>query len=96
MAQPSSHQYTSSGAHRHNGGAILSTVCVILWPLSFLIPVIVNATTSSPRSSGTPLPMFVDFLLACGFGLLLVGDVAAGVFGLYRAIRFPRLRRSLW
>ncbi len=96
MTQPPSHQYTSSGAHRYNGGAILSIVCVVLWPLSFLIPVIVNTTTSGPHSSGTPLPVFVDFLLACGFGLLPVVGAAAGAFGLYRAMNLPALRRTRW
>ena len=94
MTQPTSHSYTAQG--RHNGGAILSIVCVILWPLSFLIPVIVNVATSSPHSPGAPLPVFVDFLLACGFGLLPVVGAAAGALGLYRAMNVPSLRRTRW
>jgi len=96
MTQSSSHHYAEPGTHRYNGGAILSLVCVVLWPLSFLIPVIVNALTSSPKSPGATLPEFADFLLACGFGLLPVVGAAAGAFGLYRAMTQPDFRRTRW
>jgi hypothetical protein len=95
MRSPSdSYHVTTTSAH--NGAAILSVVCAALWPLSFLIPVLVNATTSGPRSAAASLPMFVDFLLACGFGLLPVVGVAVGSLGLYRAMSQPALRRTRW
>ena len=43
MMQPTSgHQYHYVAPRTHNGGAVLSVVCALLWPLSFLIPVLVN------------------------------------------------------
>ena len=94
MAQPTSHPYTAPG--RHNGGAILSIVCAVLWPLVVLIPIIIQIVTSGPRSPGATLPVFVDFLLACGFGLLPVAGVVAGSLGIYRSMSQPSLRGTRW
>ena len=96
MTQPTSHQYAAPDQHHHNGAAILSLVCVILWPLSVLIPVVFNLVTGGPKLPGATLPLFVDFLLACGFGLLPVVGAAAGSLGLYRAMSQPALHPTRW
>ncbi|HEU4783951.1 MAG TPA: hypothetical protein VFS83_11470 [Ktedonobacterales bacterium] len=97
MMQPTHHEYHEYRApSNHNGAAILSLACAILWPLSIIIMMLGNSVSNAPGSAGPVLPEQVYTLLQCGFTLLpLVGIVAGGV-GLYRAIRQPLLRRSRW
>lgn len=92
---PTTHPYTAPG--EHNGLAILSIICAILWPLTLAAILYVNsvANTSGPGSSASPPPEPLSTLLSCGFALLPVAGIIAGAIGLYRAIRHPRLRKSL-
>jgi hypothetical protein len=99
MMQPTSdHQYHYVALRTHNGAAILSVVCAILWPLTLTAILYVNsvANTSGPGGSASPAPEPLSTLLSCGFSLLPLAGVFAGGIGLYRAIRQRRLRRSLW
>ena len=99
MMQPTpDHQYHYVAPRTHNGAAILSVVCAILWPLTLAAILYVNsvANTSRPGGSASPAPEPLSTLLSCGFSLLPLASVFAGGLGLYRAIGWPRLRRSLW
>ena len=94
MMQPTHHEYRAPS--NHNGAAILSLVCAVLWPLTIITMMLGNSMSNAPGASGEALPEQVYTLLQCGFTVLpLVGIVAGGV-GLYRAIRQPLLRRSRW
>jgi len=97
MMQPTHHEYHEYRVPSdHNGAAILSLVCGVLWLLSIITMVLANSVSNAPGASGEALPEQVYTLLQCGVTLLpLVGIVAGGI-GLYRAIRQPRLRRSRW
>jgi hypothetical protein len=97
MMQPTHHEYHEYRVPSdHNGAAILSLVCGVLWLLSIITMVLANSVSNAPGASGEALPEQVYTLLQCGVTLLpLVGIVAGGV-GLYRAIRQPLPRRSRW
>ncbi|HEX5159647.1 MAG TPA: hypothetical protein VFW17_20725 [Ktedonobacterales bacterium] len=99
MMQPTQHEYHEYRApSNHNGAAILSLVCVVLWPLTLAAMLYVNsvAITSGPGSTALPAPEPLSTLLQCGFTMLPVAGIIAGGVGLYRAIRQPLLRRSRW
>ncbi|HEX5547593.1 MAG TPA: hypothetical protein VFX24_09290 [Ktedonobacterales bacterium] len=99
MMQPTHHEYHEYHApSTHNGAAILSLVCAILWPLTLAAILYVNsvANTSGPGSTALPAPEPLSTLLQCGFTILPIGGIIAGGVGLYRAIRQPLLRKSLW
>jgi hypothetical protein len=99
MMQPTSdHQYHYVAPRTHNGAAILSVVCAILWPLTLTAILYINsvANTSGAGSTALPAPEPLSTLLSCGFTMLPVIGIVAGGLGLYRAIGWPRLRRSLW
>ena len=75
----------------HNGAAMLSLVCAILWPLSYLIIPFWNAQTHF-----APMPDWLGTLLAFGFtSLPFIGFVSA-VIGLVRSFTRPRLQPSRW
>lgn len=99
MMQPTQHEYHEYRApSNHNGAAILSLVCVVLWPLTLAAMLYVNsvAITSGPGSTALPAPEPLSTLLQCGFTMLPVAGIIAGGVGLYRAIRQPLPRRSRW
>ena len=81
--------------HR-NGAALLSLVCAVLWPLSFLVPAIFNVVTGGPRLPGSTLPAPLTQLFQLGFAILPVGSISAGSIGVYRALSQPGLRSTLW
>lgn len=94
MMQPSMYQdNTSSGS---NGAAILSLVCAVVWPLSFLIPAVFNVVTGGPKLPGPTIPDGVTFLLESGFALLPILGIVAGGIGLYRALKRPMLKSTRW
>lgn len=99
MMQPTHHEYLEYHAlSNHNGAAILSLVCAILWPLTLAAMLYVNsvANTSGPGSTASPAPEPLSTLLQCGFTMLPIAGIIAGGTSLYRAIRQPLLRRSRW
>ena len=94
MMQPTHHEYRAPS--NHNGAAILSLVCGVLWLLSITTMVFGNSVSNAPGASGEALPEQVYTLLQCGFIVLPIAGIIAGGVGLYRAIRQPLLRRSRW
>ena len=97
MMQPTHHEYHEYRVPSdHNGAAILSLVCGVLWLLSIITMVLANSVSNAPGASGEALPEQLYTLLQCGFTLLpMVGIIAGGV-GLYRAIRQPQLHDTRW
>lgn len=97
MMQSTHHEYHEYRApSNHNGAAILSLVCGVLWLLSITTMMLANSVSNAPGASGEALPEQVYTLLQCGFTLQPIAGIIAGGVGLYRAIRQPRLRRSRW
>ncbi|HEY7343376.1 MAG TPA: hypothetical protein VH591_21070 [Ktedonobacterales bacterium] len=96
--QPTHHEYHAEyrAPSSHNGAAILSLVCAILWPLTIITMMLGNSVSNAPGASGEALPEQVYTLLQCGFTLLPVAGIIAGSIGLYRAIQQPLLRKSRW
>jgi len=94
MMQPSAYRENSSSGH--NGAAILSLVCAVVWPLSFLVPAIFNIVTGGPKLPGPTIPDGASFLLESGFALLPVVGILAGGIGLYRAKKRPTLKNTRW
>lgn len=82
----------------HNGAAILSIVCAILWPLAtaamFLIVGVANV--AGPGATATPPPEPAYSLLDFAFLILPIMGFIAGAIGLYRAVKQPLLRNSRW
>jgi hypothetical protein len=97
MIQPTHQEYHEYRApSSHNGAAIFSLVCGVLWPLTIITMMLGNSVSNAPGASGEALPEQVYTLLQCGFTVLPVAGIIAGGVGLYRAIRQPLLRRSRW
>ena len=83
MMQPTYHEYRAPA--EHNGAAILSLVCGVLWLLSITTMMLANSVSNAPGASGEALPEQVYTLLQCGFTLLpVVGIVAGGIGRLSR------------
>ncbi|HEX8035934.1 MAG TPA: hypothetical protein VF510_18910 [Ktedonobacterales bacterium] len=80
----------------HNSTAVLSLVCAVLWPLSFLVPAIFNVVTGGPRLPGSTLPEPLIQLFQLGFAILPVASIIAGSVGVYRALSQHELRNTLW
>ncbi|MGZ3585475.1 MAG: hypothetical protein ACXVCT_22255 [Ktedonobacterales bacterium] len=89
-------QYERSMTSHRNGAALLSLVCAVLWPLSFLVPAIFNVVTGGPRLPGSTLPAPLTQLFQLGFAILPVASVIAGSIGIYRALSRSELRSTLW
>lgn len=89
-------QYERSTASRHNSAAMLSLVCVVLWPLSLLIPAIFNVATGGPRLPGPTLPVSLIQLFQTGFAILPIVGIIAGSVGVFHAVHRPELRSTLW
>jgi len=94
MMQPTHHEYRAPS--NHNGAAILSLVCAILWPLTIITMMLANSASNAPGSPGPALPEQVYTLLQCGFMLLPVVGIIAGGVGLYRAAKQPQLQGTRW
>ena len=94
MMQPSAYQDNMSS--EHNGAAILSLICAVVWPLSFLIPAVFNVVTGGPKLPAPIIPNAVSFLLESGFALLPIIGIVAGSIGLYRAMKRPALKSTRW
>ncbi len=94
MMQPTHHEYRAPA--EHNGAAILSLVCAILWPLTIITMMLGNSASNAPGTPGPALPEQLYTLLQCGFTLLPVVGIIAGGVGLYRAIRQPQLHDTRW
>lgn len=75
----------------HNGAAILSLICAILWPFSFLITPFWNAQTQF-----APMPDWLGTLLSFGFTLLPLVGIVSAVIGLVRSFTRPRRQPSRW
>jgi len=88
-------QYERAMTSHHNGTALLSLLCAVLWPLSFLVPAIFSVVTGGPRLPGPTLPEPLLQLFQLGFAILPVASIIAGGIGVYRALRQPGLRSTL-
>lgn len=95
MVEPAPH-YGRAMTTRHNGAALLSLNCAILWPLSFLVPATFNVVTGGPRLPDPTLPEPLMQLSQLGFAILPVASIVAGSIGVYHALSRPRLRSTLW
>jgi hypothetical protein len=88
---PTTHPYRAPS--EHNGAAILSLVCALLWPLCICILYVANLLTGG---NGAALTEQAYFILASGFSFLPAAGIIAGGIGIYRAVKQPLLRQSLW
>jgi hypothetical protein len=88
---PPGSRISDPDARRRNDAVGLSLVCAILWPICFVVPIVVMQLEGRPI-----LPGWLTSLT--GFGLVTapVVGILAGAVALYRALRFPALRGAWW